>query len=274
MKHIVCYSGGHSSAIVAIEVVRRYGKENCILLNHDINKSVESEDIKRFKIEVADYLDVPITYANHPQYDTKDQFDVCIDAKAFKVGNGTALCTNRLKTKPFEKYLASYFPISDNAQDVTIYYGFDKNEKSRIQRRIGILSNMGYKSDYPLAFMSTEDRAIFSTTEIGIKPPNTYGNFKHANCVGCLKAGKQHWYIVYLTRSDIWEKAKLAEDIIGYTIHKDQSLEELEPIFSNMQKANIVTTEHEKAVSFFARIRREYPEVFIDNDEKPCECTY
>lgn len=49
MKHIVCYSGGHSSAIVAIEVVRKFGKENVILVNHDINISVESPDIKRFK---------------------------------------------------------------------------------------------------------------------------------------------------------------------------------------------------------------------------------
>ena len=31
-KHIVCYSGGHSSALVAIEVVRRYGKENTVLV--------------------------------------------------------------------------------------------------------------------------------------------------------------------------------------------------------------------------------------------------
>ena len=49
MKHIVCYSGGHSSALVAIEVVRKFGKENVVLLNHDINQSVENEDIKRFK---------------------------------------------------------------------------------------------------------------------------------------------------------------------------------------------------------------------------------
>lgn len=40
MKHIVCFSKGHSSALVAIEVVRRFGKENVILLNHDINPKV------------------------------------------------------------------------------------------------------------------------------------------------------------------------------------------------------------------------------------------
>ena len=55
-KHIVCYSGGHSSALVAIEVVRKYGKENVILLNHDINPRFENNDIKRFKKEVSDYF--------------------------------------------------------------------------------------------------------------------------------------------------------------------------------------------------------------------------
>ena len=39
--------------LVAIEVLRKYGKENIILLNHDIHESVEDADIKRFKVEVA-----------------------------------------------------------------------------------------------------------------------------------------------------------------------------------------------------------------------------
>ena len=36
MKHIVCYSGGHSSAVVALNVVDRFDSSNVILLNHDI----------------------------------------------------------------------------------------------------------------------------------------------------------------------------------------------------------------------------------------------
>ena len=63
MKHIVCYSGGHSSAIVAIEVVRKFGAENVILLNHDISPKVEHEDIKRFKNEISAYIGVEITHA-------------------------------------------------------------------------------------------------------------------------------------------------------------------------------------------------------------------
>ena len=69
MKHIVCFSGGHSSALAAIETVRKYGRENVILLNHDISPHVEHEDIKRFKQEVADYLHIPITYANMPGWE-------------------------------------------------------------------------------------------------------------------------------------------------------------------------------------------------------------
>ena len=56
MKYIVCYSGGHSSALAAVKAVRKHGKENVILLNHDISKNVEHEDIKRFKNEVANYF--------------------------------------------------------------------------------------------------------------------------------------------------------------------------------------------------------------------------
>jgi hypothetical protein len=175
-KHIVCYSGGHSSAIVAVEVVRKFGKENVILLNHDIHPDAEGADIKRFKTEVADYLGITITYANHVNWDTKDQFQVVVDARAFKVGNGTALCTNRLKTAPFEKYLKENF--SD--KNCVIYYGFDANEGVRIQRRIGHLGGMGYKTDYPLALW--KDRTIYKTDEISIERPNVYELFKHGNC--------------------------------------------------------------------------------------------
>ena len=266
-KHIVCYSGGHSSALVAIEVVRKYGKENVYLINHDIHPSVEAKDIKRFKKEVAEYLGLSITYVNHPEWDTMDQFDVVIQAKAFKVGRGQELCTNRLKTAPFHKWLESN---ATKGVDV-LYYGFDANETVRIQRRVGILSEMGYRSDYPLAFW---ERSILSTREVGIEPPNTYADFKHANCTGCLKAGKQHWYIVYCARRDLWDKAKLAEELIGYSIHKDYYLEEVEDDFEKMRLLGLKTTEHEMGVTFFARVRKTFKNIENDEDVKPCECVF
>lgn len=270
-KNIICYSGGHSSALVAIEVFRKFGKENLVLLNHDINPNVEDADIKRFKREVAEYIGVPVTYANIdglPVESIPDQFDVVVKAQAFKVGSGTELCTSRLKTEPFMKYLSANFPD----KNVICYYGFDLEEKARIQRRSGIMGAMGYRTDYPLALW--EDRTIFSTIEIGINPPMQYGTFKHANCVGCLKAGKQHWYIVYCNRPDIFEKAKWAEEEIGYTIISGASLSELEPVFKNMKRQGISTTEHTKGVTFWASVKRSGIATTPDDMNKPCECIF
>lgn len=272
MKHVVCYSGGHSSALVAIEVVRRYGKDKVILLNHDLPARVESPDIKRFKREVADYLQLPITYANIDgianEDELPDQFDVVMKTKAFKVGRGTELCTSRLKTEPFMNWLKVNIPT----KVCIIYYGFDADEGVRIQRRTSILAEQGYRTGYPLALW--ENRTIGATIEIGINPPMQYESFKHANCIGCLKAGKQHWYIVYCTRPDIYAKAKRAEDVIGYTIQRHDSLEELEVIFEEMKCAGIPTTEHMPQQTFWAAVRKAGIDTSTEEDRKPCECVF
>jgi hypothetical protein len=268
VKHVVCYSGGHSSALVAAEVVRRVGTAQVVLLNHDIHPAVEHEDIKRFKREVATYLGLPITYASHAQWDTMDQFDVVRAAQAFKVGTGTALCSHRLKTQPFEEWLKGNAPPGE----AVIYYGFDAQETARIQRRSSILAQMGYRSEYPLAHW---ERTIHSTREIGVEPPMTYAQFKHANCVGCLKAGRQHWYVVYCTRPDLWEKAKATEEVIGYSIIKGAYLDELEEKFSLMRRAGVEPTEHLHANTFWAQVgeRLRAPvEEEMKADAKPCEC--
>jgi len=268
IKHIVCYSGGHSSALVAIEVVRRFGKENVVLVNHDMHFTVEDHDIKRFKNEVSDYLGVPITYVNYKNA-SMDQFDVCVEAQAFKVNDGRELCTSRLKTQPFMNYLKQEFPD----KNVIIYYGFDIEEKDRIQRRSGILGQQGFKTDYPLALWS--DRTISKTLDIGILPPATYSVFKHGNCIGCLKAGQQHWYIVYCTRPDIWLKAKWAEDEIGYSIihTKDGALylDDLEPKFAEMKAAGIQATELMPHQTFWAQAKKHIK--IYQEQPKPCECS-
>lgn len=269
IKHIVCYSGGHSSALVAINVFLKYGKGNLVLLNHNISSSVEDEDIKRFKKQVAEYIGVDITYANYKDMDDpSDQFDVTIEAKAFKVGSGSELCTSRLKTEPFMRWLHK----NCDKDKTTIYYGFDKKETTRIQRRSSILGGMGWKTDYPLALW--ENLIVQSTKDIGIEPPLTYSHFKHANCIGCLKAGRQHWYIVYCTRPDVWEKAKMAEEIIGYSIDREFFLEELEEKFQTMREKQIPITEHIPFQTFWAAVRKVLKDVDIGEDTvvKPCEC--
>lgn len=270
MKYVICFSGGHSSALCAIECVRKYGKENVILLNHDISEKVEDKDIKRFKKEVADYLGLPITPANMENYENETPISICRKLKAFKVGNGTALCTYYLKTKPFYKWLKDNYPVAPGEvrEDITLIYGFDRNETNRIQRRIGVMINRGYKCDFPLAFW---DRTIQATEDIGINRPNVYELFRHANCKACLKAGKQQWYLTYCLTPELWEEAKEAENELGYSILKDTFLEELEPKFARMRCKGIIPTEKIIPQKFWAMVKKEMPEdgqlSFL-----PCEC--
>lgn len=270
-KHIVCYSGGHSSALVAIEVARKFGAENVVLLNHDMHFSVEHVDIKRFKTDVAQYLKLPLTFASRNNA-SQDQFDVSVEAKAFKVGSGSELCTSRLKTEPFMQWLKANVPD----KNCIIYYGFDDTERERVrmQRRTSVMAAQGYRTDYPLALWP--NRTIYSTSEIGIDRPSTYQVFKHGNCVGCLKAGWQHWYIVFCTRPDIWLKAVWAEDEIGYAIHSDESgpqyLESMESKFAAMRDAGIPATEHIQSQTFWASATK----IIGQNQmqiQLPCECT-
>jgi hypothetical protein len=203
-------------------------------------------------------------------WETKDQFDVCREVGGFKFGTGQILCTNRIKTVPFDKYLKENFPAKDGScEEVIIYYGFDmsEKEKGRAQRRSSILGMRGYKTDYPLILWN---RTIENTIEIGIEPPGTYGIFKHANCVGCLKAGKQHWYIVYCNHPDIWQKAKDTENEIGHSIKQNEYLEDMEPMFEKMKRNEVPATEHISSANFWKLAKMHGKQLSFD--DLPCEC--
>lgn len=271
-KYIVCYSGGHSSALVAVEAVRKFGKDNVILLNHNISPEVEDKDIKRFKEEVADYLGIKITYANMPGWETKTPLKVCKELGGFKFGSSPVLCTYHLKTLPFQKWLKENYPVKKGEirEDIVILYGFDKNKKARIQRRSSILGQQGYKSDFPLAFW---ERTINEIEDIGIKRPATYELHRHANCIGCLKSGMQSWYLVYCLYPNLWKEAKETEEEIGYSILKDKFLEELEPKFSQMKCQGIIPTEKVSPQAFWRRVEKEL-QIIGQISWLPCECSF
>ena len=299
MTHLICYSGGHSSARVAMNVAKKYPNDKIILLNHNINSEVEDMDIQRFKEEVADKLNLEITYANYKGILDKDkipdQFDTSLELKGFKFGNGTELCTYTLKTEPFHKWLDENFPVKkergclpERRDDLIIYYGFDLEEKNRVQRRSQILGSKGYRTDYPLALWKDADHTI--VVDAGIRPPLTYkdlkginvksvdykgqGAWKHANCVGCLKAGKQHWYVVYCVRPDVWEKAKATEEIIDHSIIRNNYLEDLEEDFEKLKQLGLEPTENIDGRTFWATARKMLKKsIESDEDLKPCECT-
>lgn len=320
-KHIICYSGGHSSALVAIEVVELFGKENVILLNHNINPKYEDKDIKRFKEEIAVYLDLPITYANvngiSDENELPSQFEVCIKKGTFvNPANRQILCTYVLKTEPFYEYLKSV-----EKENVCCYYGFDEDELNRVERRKSILIKDGIETDFPLALWSfdlikkynefkinellkvynkanktelnslpdeylekaisyglleishydgNKKQTINSTNEIGIKPPLTYEIWKHANCKGCLKAGQQHWYCVYVHAIDIFLEAKEAEEIIGYSFGNFGFLKDSEDKFEKMKQIGIPANEHIPSHIFWKSAKHYLKQSTADLF--PCEC--
>lgn len=277
MKHIVCFSGGHSSALVAEAVVRRYGKESAILLNHNINPSMEDADVKRFKAEVAAALGMAITQANIDgiidENELPDQFDVSLKVGAFKQpGTGNAFCTHYLKTKPFDDFLALNYPPGT----ATIYYGFDDDEQARIARRRMILSAKGYATCFPLAEWHD---TLESIQELGIGPPLGYSTYKHANCAGCEKGGVQHWYVTFCHRPDVYDKADGTEQRLGYSILKDQRvspalplfLKDLREVFDKMRCHGVPTTEHYPEHKF----KRYLKQFRLPEDLTlfaPCEC--
>jgi hypothetical protein len=170
---------------------------------------------------------------------------------------------------------------NDSQKENIYYYGFDRNEMHRVQRRVGVMAERGYKTDYPIALWP--QRTIHSTEEIGINRPMAYSRFKHANCIGCLKAGWQHWYCVYVLRKDIWNEAKAAEEEIGYAIHKDEAgavyLEEREGLFAEMERLGIQPNEHVPSGKFWSIAKQAVAEralqidMFADDDALPCECS-
>lgn len=318
-KHIICYSGGHSSAIVAIEVVKLFGKENVILLNHNINPRFEDKDIKRFKNEVANYLKLPITYANvkgiYNENEIPSQFDVCIEKGSFvNPYNRQILCTYVLKTEPFYEYLKNI-----EEENICCYYGFDENELNRVERRKSILMIDDIETDFPIALWSFDlikkynyfkinellkiynkanktnlkeipkkylsdcidnglieiskyngnERTIYSTKDIGIEPPLTYDIWKHANCKGCLKAGQQHWYCVYVHDYEIYKMGKEAENIIGHSFGKE-FLKDIEPKFKRMKEIGIPANEHIPSHKFWKSAKRYLNQ--HSEDLFPCEC--
>ena len=127
--------------------MRKYGKNKTTLINHNISSKVEDADIKRFKQEVSNYLEVPITPVDAPDYEELTPLEVCRRRKGFSAGTHNKFCTYVLKTEPFYKYLESI----PKSEDVHIVYGFDADGADRISRKSDSIRAMGYTPDFPLA---------------------------------------------------------------------------------------------------------------------------
>jgi hypothetical protein len=227
-------------------------------------------------MDISAYLGIPVTYANYKNIQDDslipDQFQICISEKQVTTPFGDHICTSRLKTKPFMKFLEENIPD----KNCIIYYGFSKKEGKRILRRSSILGAKGYKTDFPMALWPS--LKYTSSLQVGITPPLTYEVWEHANCIGCLKAGLLHWYVVYCTDIEAYRQGIEMEDVCNYTIHTITengakikiTLRELMPYFCQIKALGVKPTEHQNKIKFGRALKR----LGISEDKifKPCEC--
>lgn len=78
------------------------------------------------------------------------------------------------------------------------------------------------------------------------------------------------WFVVYCLYPEIWEKAKLAEDTIGYSILKQGYLSDFEAEFAKLKEKALPPTEKAKPQTFWAAARK----LIKDDDDLPCECSF
>ena len=215
LKHIVLFSGGACSSLVAQIVAKEQVKKDVIFLYTPTYS--EHPDADRFREQVAKYLGIPITV----QADGRNIWQL-IDDNNCLPSEWMPFCTRILKQEQREKFLKGL-------DDYILYYGFDAKEYQRAQNTAAHAMVTGEKVKFPLieaAIMSQEAKKIIQH-DWKICLPEPYLYLDHNNCIPCWKGGKGHWQRVCKYYPDQFQKAIDAEKKIGYTVFKGKTLEQL-----------------------------------------------
>ncbi|MHC4463612.1 MAG: phosphoadenosine phosphosulfate reductase domain-containing protein [Planctomycetota bacterium] len=204
MEHVVGFSGGAASAVCAKIVLDTYG--SATLLFHDTK--TEPSDNDRFRDDVAKFLGLPITNDS----DGRDIWQVFKDEGYLGNGRNTP-CSRILKQERSLAYLKAHQPA-------TLYLGFTVEEWRRAQRTYARYHRHGIRVAFPLIEqkIGKADCLHRITTCWGLRLPDMYQHFGHANCMPCVKGGLAYWGLVYLYERPAWERAVQAEKEFGKTI--------------------------------------------------------
>ncbi|MBW2084466.1 MAG: hypothetical protein JRI54_00320 [Deltaproteobacteria bacterium] len=98
MKHIVQFSGGVGSAYAAYLVIKKYSKQDVILLYHDVPEG-QHPDTYTFLDDLSNFLDVPITEVS----DGRTLWEV-IKAHNCLPSSRIPFCNEDFKLKPAAKF--------------------------------------------------------------------------------------------------------------------------------------------------------------------------
>lgn len=218
---IVGFSGGVTSAWCAGWAIRKYGKENVVLLFHDTKE--EDTDTYRFLREMAAALDMEITERS----DGRSVTDLAYDMNTLP-NDRMPFCSRVLKIEPGNEYMREL--VANRTDRIAIkVVGFSANEPDRVQRATALSWSLGYTVRFPLIEekVTKQQAAEWCQVTMGVRIPDMYQWSDHANCVGCARGGIGYWLAVKENRPDVFEQRKQLEAEFGHTFNK-KSLVQIE----------------------------------------------
>lgn len=213
MKHIVAFSGGAASAVVASLVKKQY-PESTILLYH--STKTEPDDNDRFRLEVADFLKATITEDS----DGRDIWQL-FDDENYIGDSHLTLCSRILKRERSLAFCQKNMPAM-------VYFGYSMEETDRAQRTFARYAQYGIDARFPLIEQRiSKDECLHKVQDCwGIKLPEMYEWAEHANCIPCVKGGMAYWGIIAIKYPDVFAKAMNYEEKFGHHILHDGFLSE------------------------------------------------
>lgn len=221
MKHVVQFSGGKGSAVVAKMVIDQYGHDEVILMHHDTK--AEDPDTYRFIRDVSMYLKHPVTEVS----DSKGRSTWDLVEKYGFPSQFMPFCTEKLKQVPARKFLKSL------NEDYVLYNGFGLDEYKRVIKAQAKAEEEGAKVISPLfeqKILSRQLRNIILSW--GICLPNAYRFLEHNNCIPCYKGGEPHWWKVWKYYPEQFNRAMQIEDNSTHTVFKNKRLSELSDMWA------------------------------------------
>lgn len=216
-KIVVGFSGGVTSAWCAGWALRRFPKNEVVLLFHDTKE--EDADTYRFLHEMAAKLDHPITERS----DGRSLTELIYDENMIP-NNRAPFCSRKLKGEPGERYIEEL--KSEGVTEIIKVYGFSAMEPERVQRHTAMGWTQGFTARFPMIEdgISKQDAATWCQCDMGVPLPAMYTWSDHANCPGCFRGGKAYWLAVKDNAPDVFEQRMALEKEFGHTISGRYSL--------------------------------------------------
>ncbi|MFA4834938.1 MAG: phosphoadenosine phosphosulfate reductase family protein [Dehalococcoidia bacterium] len=218
MLHIVMFSGGAASSVVAKMVADEHGDDTILL---HTPTGAEHPDADRFRRQVAQFVGRPITVekANKTLWEMVESYKHLPD-------NGFPYCTRDLKLIPKDRLLGRLDKVGE---DYITYLGYGYDEWRRVQKVFSREETRGRKVKFPLfnARLTGDDCKNIIREEWKICLPEPYQYLSHNNCIPCYKGGKGHFYKVWQYYPEQFTRAARAEERAANTVFDGVTLFEL-----------------------------------------------